>query len=416
MITYMKLYLIIFTSGTGYKAEQIYESHKDLFVELEKHFTLHMVHYTDVDTIPPNAYKMAFIADGHVADIVIRNFSMIPYPITLLSDGQNNSLSAALEIAAWVKSKDMRARIIHGRAAEMASQVLFHHDAFAAKRSLKGKRIGLIGTPAPWLVSSHADYLLANRRWGVTYVDIPAEEVYKHFYEITDDEVGVEASMLATQAQACQDATPEDLLREMRLYQAAKRVCSEWKLDALTLSSLSLMQDLHITGYLAVALLNDDGIPAGSEGDLQAIMTLLMIKELVGQQGFISNPVFVDVPKNEILLAHDTIGIKMTDSFIIRNHFDTEKGIAIQGIMHEGNVTLFKCGGECLDEYYVSSGYLIENTNFISTCRTQLRIKLDKPVEYFLQNPLGNHHILIKGDHSDAIKEFMQQNRCKLQE
>ncbi len=411
----MELYLIIFTSKS-YKAEQIYESHKALFVELEKHFRLHLIHYTEVDSIPSNVYKMAFIADGCVSDIVIRNFSVFPYPITLLSDGQNNSLSAALEIAAWVKSKDMRARIIHGTVFEMVKQVLFHHKAFAAKRKLKGKRIGLIGTPAPWLVSSHADYLLANRRWGVTYVDIPMEDVYKYFYEITEEEVGVEASQVVARAQACQDSTPEDLLRDMRLYRAVRRVCKERDLDALTLSSFSLIQDLHTTGCLAVSLLNDDGIPAGSEGDLQAIMTMLMVKVLTGQYGFIANPAFVDVQKNEILIAHDTIGTKMVDSFIIRNHFDTEEGIAIQGIMHEGNVTLFKCGGECLDEYYVSGGYLTENTNYVSTSRTQFRIKLNKPADYFLRNPLGNHHILIKGDYSDMIQEFMQQNRCKLRE
>ena len=45
----MNLYLIIFTAGT-YKVEQVYEKHKDLFVELEKHFTLHLVNYTDSES------------------------------------------------------------------------------------------------------------------------------------------------------------------------------------------------------------------------------------------------------------------------------------------------------------------------------------------------------------------------------
>lgn len=95
----MNLYLIIFTSGS-YKMEQIYQSHKELFMALEKHFTLHLVNYKEVESIPANAYKMAFIASGGVEDCVIRNFSILPYPITLLSDGLNNSLAAALEIAA----------------------------------------------------------------------------------------------------------------------------------------------------------------------------------------------------------------------------------------------------------------------------------------------------------------------------
>ena len=151
--------------------EQIYQSHKELFMALEKHFTLHLVNYKEVESIPANAYKMAFIASGGVEDCVIRNFSILPYPITLLSDGLNNSLAAALEIAACVRNKDMKVRIIHGHTSDMAKQVLLHHKAFAAKRSLKGKRIGVIGTPASWLVASHVDYLLASQRWGVNYID-----------------------------------------------------------------------------------------------------------------------------------------------------------------------------------------------------------------------------------------------------
>lgn len=81
--------------------------------------------------------------------------------------------------------------------------------------------------------------------------------------------------------------------------------------------------------------------------------------------------------------------------------------------MHEGNITLFKCGGECLDKYYVSEGYLTDNTNLITACRTQLRIKLAKPVNYFLTNPLGNHHILLQGNYAADLQEFMRQNRCK---
>lgn len=106
----------------------------------------------------------------------------------------------------------------------------------------------------------------------------------------------------------------------------------------------------------------------------------------------------------------------MVDQFIIRNHFETETGIVIQGILHPGGITMIKCAGECLDEYFVSTGQLIENTNYINACRTQARIKLDKSVDYFMRNPLGNHHIILMGDHEKVIHEFMQLNSCKLVE
>lgn len=411
----MDLYLLIFTTGT-YIAEQTYESHKELFIALEKHFTLHLVNYTKAETIPSNAYKMGFIGSGGVEDKVIQNFSSFSYPITLLTDGLNNSLAAALEVSACFGYKDMKVRIIHGSIPEMVEQVLIHHRAFAAKRSLKGKRIGVIGTPAPWLVASHVDYLLASQRWGVTYVDIPIEEVFKRFYAITDDEIGMQASIFANRAKACQDTTPDDLLRAMRLYKAVKDVCAEQKLDAVTLSSDQCISQLNATGNVTSALLTDEGIPAGGEGDLQTIMTMLMAYAITGKPTFMGNPSFIDRKRNELILAHCSVPTKMVDEFIIRDHFETGRGIGLQGLMHEGDITLFKCGGECLDEYYVSEGYLVENTNLISACRTQFRLKMNKPVDYFLNNPIGNHHVLIQGHHAAALQEFMQLNRCKLRE
>ena len=49
----------------------------------------------------------------------------------------------------------------------------------------------------------------------------------------------------------------------------------------------------------------------------------------------------------------------------------------------------------------------------INMCRTQVRIRMNTPAEYFLKNPLGNHHILVHGNHEDALNEFFQANTCK---
>ena len=162
-----------------------------------------------------------------------------------------------------------------------------------------------------------------------------------------------------------------------------------------------------------ILISNDDGIMAGCEGDLQSIFTLLAVKALTGKEGFMANPSTINTRTNELILAHCTIGLKQTERYIIRNHFETEKGIAIQGLLPTGDVTIVKCGGECLDEYYLSTGTLSENTNYINMCRTQVRIRMNTPAEYFLKNPLGNHHILVHGNHEAALNEFFQANTCK---
>lgn len=84
-----------------------------------------------------------------------------------------------------------------------------------------------MGYSSPWLVASNVDYLLARRRWGIEFIDIPMEEVYCLFYQIKDDDIGYEASVFANRAIACREGTPEDLLKAMRLYQAVKIICEK---------------------------------------------------------------------------------------------------------------------------------------------------------------------------------------------
>ena len=207
--------------------------------------------------------------------------------------------------------------------------------------------------------------------------------------------------------------SPEDLIKAMRLYRAIKKICKEEKLEALTLSCFKLIEQIDTTGCLALSLLNDDGIMAGCEGDLQSIFTLLAVKALTTKEGFMANPSMINTRTNELILAHCTVGLQQTERYIIRNHFETEKGIAIQGLLPTGDVTVIKCGGECLDEYYLSTGTLTENTNYINMCRTQVRIRMNTPAEYFLKNPLGNHHIMIHGNYEDTLNEFFMANACK---
>ena len=66
-------------------------------------------------------------------------------------------------------------------------------------------------------------------------------------------------------------------------------------------------------------MLNDEGILAGCEGDLQSIFTLLAAKALTGKVGFMANPSMINTRTNELILAHCTIGLKQTEKYISRN-------------------------------------------------------------------------------------------------
>lgn len=404
--------LITFTSVLQ-KKSSIYSMHEALLSELETYFKIELVDYKDLSSLKKDCFKIIFIATGGVERFFIQSMNDLPQPFILLTDGMQNSLAASLEIAYWLQTKGLKSEILHGDIQDIVTRLIHHNTNFEAQKSIKGKRIGVLGTPASWLIASSVDYLLSKRRWEVDYIDIPLERVTDTFHKITDDEVGEQATNIAGKALACREATPEDLIKAMRLYKAIKVICEEEKLDAITLSCFKLIDQISTTGCMALALLNDEGILAGCEGDLQTIFTLLSVKAATGMTGFMANPSQINTKTNEMILAHCTIGTTLSENYIIRSHFESNSGVAIQGILPTGDVTIVKCGGECLDEYFVSSGTLVENTNFVNVCRTQVRIKLDNPADYFLRNPIGNHHIIIWGNHEETLNSFFASNGCR---
>lgn len=408
----MEINLITFSSELN-KQGSVYKVHETMLSELEKYFTVRLVDYKEAETLGDNDFRMVFIATGGVERLVVQYFEKLPHPLIILTDGLQNSLAAALEVATWVRSRGMRYQIIHGDILHMVLQVITCSNIYKAQKELRSERVGVIGTPSSWLIASNVDYLLAKRRWGTEFVDIPLERVFKNFEKISEDEIGEAASAFAGRALACREASPQDLLKAMRLYKAIKKICEEERLQSFTINCFALIDMTGTTGCLALSLLNDEGILAGCEGDLQSIFTLIAVKAVTGQTGFMANPSLVTEKTNEIILGHCTIGTKLTEQFIIRSHFETQSGIAIQGILPTGDITVVKCGGECLDEYFVSSGTLTENTNYVNFCRTQVRIRLDNPVSYFLRTPLSNHHILIQGNYEKELNDFFQSNSCR---
>ena len=408
----MVINLITFASLL-HKQASVRSSHEVILTELEKYFIVNLIDYQDINKLSPDDFSVIFVATGGVERLVIQHFEQLPRPAILLADGMQNSLAAALEISSWLRSRGMKSEILHGELPEIIKRLIVLHSNFMAQRSLFGMRIGVIGAPSNWLIASNVDYLLSKRRWGVEYVDIPLEHIYENYEQTTDDEVGEACASLAGKALACREATPEDMIKAMRLYRAVKKVVEEENLSAITLSCFRLIEQTGTTGCLALALLNDEGIIAGCEGDLQSIFTMLAVKVLTGKPSFMANPSLINARTNEIVLAHCTVGITQAEKFIIRNHFETESGIGIQGLMPTGDVTIVKCGSESLDEYYLTTGTLTENTNYINMCRTQVRIKLNSPADYFLKNPLGNHHIMLHGNYEKILDEFLQANTCK---
>ncbi|MBQ1810554.1 MAG: hypothetical protein II016_05490, partial [Erysipelotrichaceae bacterium] len=143
------------------------------------------------------------------------------------------------------------------------------------------------------------------------------------------------------------------------------------------------------------------------EGDVPALVSMAVLGELSGRPVFMANPSRIDTEHNEIVFAHCTLPLSMPRDFEIMTHYESQSGVAFRGKLQEGPVTVFKCDG-LMKRHFVSSGVLKENLSEFNLCRTQIKLHLDEPVSYFLQDSIGNHHLIVEGDYSALLREFFR--------
>ena len=192
------------------------------------------------------------------------------------------------------------------------------------------------------------------------------------------------------------------------IYQALKVIVARHSLQGFTLRCFDLLTTVHNTGCLALAKLNAEGIIAGCEGDVPAMLSMKIAHVLTGFTGFQANPASINPSTGEMLFAHCTIPLNMVERYEFDTHFESGIGVGIRGYMKEGPVTIFKVAGD-LSRKFIEEGELIRNQAQPDLCRTQQVILLtDKQkTAYFLNDPIGNHHIIIPGHHRQLLEEIL---------
>jgi len=323
-----------------------------------------------------------------------------PKTVTIIADGRNNSLAASLEILTYLGNIGVEGKILHGTNEEIVSAVVETHG----RASLQG-RIGLFGQPSDWLIASGVDRDYLRQHYGIATVDINLQRLIDGIKTVAPTEAEKVAQSMLKNAKDIVEPTNADLLEAAKTYLAIKKICQEERLDALTIRCFDIVKTCGTTSCLALALLNDEGIVAGCEGDMQTLMSMYLAKRLCGEVAFMANP--SNLTNETSMLAHCTIPLSMCDETIVRSHFESGIGVAIQGLLPLTDYTLFKWGGPKLDRYFVTEAQAVETPYSNHFCRTQITLNVNlKP--YLLQHSIGNHHVIIRGQHADEIKAFMQ--------
>ena len=328
----------------------------------------------------------------------------------LLSSGKSNSLAASMEILSYLQQNGRPGEILHGDPGYISRRIHMLSQVEEARRKLRRSRLGIIGAPSDWLISSHADKDRVREVLGIELIDIPMQELLDAIASTPLDTIQTPSiQALSSTVQADKElAIRKALPGAHQIYLALKTLVERYQLQGCTLRCFDLLSTVHNTGCMALAQLNAEGIVAGCEGDVPAMLSMMIAQVLTGTSGFQANPARINPETGELLFAHCTIPFNMVEHYELDTHFESGIGVGIRGYMKEGPVTIFKVSGD-LSRCFIEEGELVRNQDQPDLCRTQQVIRLSdsSKAHYFLTNPIGNHHIILRGHHKALLQEMI---------
>jgi len=358
------------------------------------------------DVTQPSAEGLVaiLVLTGGVERDVLKLVARLPSPTLLIAHEGHNSLPASLEILARIRQDGGEGRILFGPPETIAAGLAQELAVADAWQKLRFSRVGLIGEPSEWLVASDIDRAFLKGRLSIELVSIGVDRLVEEIASVAAPRKA--ASRFTKDATMVDGPNGGDVQGAIAIYEGLRKIVDANRLSACTVRCFDLLDRLRNTGCYALSRLNDERVPAGCEGDLQSLFTLYVAFLLTDQVAFMGNVSAVDLEDRVVSMAHCTCPLSLTAQYSIQTHFESGLGVGISGDVPPGPCTVFRLGGERLNHLFVRDGEIVGRTQRDDLCRTQLRVRVDDPIDELLHAPLGNHHILVAGHHRETIERF----------
>ncbi|NTW26150.1 MAG: hypothetical protein HGA37_15735 [Lentimicrobium sp.] len=304
----------------------------------------------------------------------------------LIGSQHDNAYASATEVKAYLNGLNIHSVLLDEEDPGTAGFLSDFSIIKPALNSLNGKRLGLIGKVSDWLISSAIPSTLLDEKFGIKLTVIPWSEL-AHFSEFQ-----ASGSFLESFA----GTTNIDLTDTAKVSELLTNTIQERNLDAITVECFPLVRKDSVTACLPLAKFNNEGFPAGCEGDLTAIAGMMLCRELTGVIPWIAN--INKVSEEACMFSHCTIAPGLVSGFSVKTHFETGVGTAIEGDFISDLVTVFRFDNK-LSKAFIATAHITGRPKSATACRTQIEVKLAaNEIALLRQSPLGNHHLIYPGD------------------
>lgn len=202
-----------------------------------------------------------------------------------------------------------------------------------------------------------------------------------------------------------------DVTNAARLFLALSNILEQRKGNAMTINCLELINLEAPPPCYAMSRLLDKGIYAGCEGDVSALLTMMLLGYLAHGPAFMGNVVWANPESNILKISHCVVPTKMAGfsqpprRYTLRNYHGRYGVTAYVELGIGQEVTIARLARN-LDKVLILQGELVDCRD-TTACRTTLSARVTD-VRKFVRCALGNHHALVYGSHARQTKALSQ--------
>jgi hypothetical protein len=265
-----------------------------------------------------------------------------------------------------------------------------------------------------------------KQRLGVEMIAIADGRYDEVMVKVDNSAATTEAQRWLEEAEDTVEPNQEDVLKAARASLTLDQLIAENRVDGLCVGTCMgwLSRGFPCLGF---SRLNDRGIPAACDGDMDCLLTMLIFQHALGQAGFLGNAGGVDTAKNAFHLSHCSAPLKMEGPagpkapYLLRRHAELRGGAVTEVHYRIGQeVTFTKLVH--LDTLLLFTGKIIEVPKVPRDeergCRTELVAEVadaDKLLANWGGGVLGAsakdyyaslHRVAYYGNHTQSIRHL----------
>ena len=336
-------------------------------------------------------------------------------PIMLVTSNIYNSFPAGLELLPALREEGHYVKLIYSKDWKEKHKIEIDNFEKVSRAIIKLKklRVGLIGGPSNWLVSSIPNRINKNIKLNLVKVDL--NELYKRYRKYGNIEQVEKNGEIKKQAKKGAEVSNKDLNLAYKMHLALDELMDDLKMDYVSVKCFDIIRDLKTTLCLSCFITNSKERIVGCEGDIPSLITMIAMSSLANAPTWMSNPIKVNLRDNTLTLAHCTISRKLTSKHGLRSHFESNLGVGINGVLkHNMKVTLSRIGKD-LNEAILLTGKIIDSDfKDEEVCRTKAVIELDQNLSEFMDRSIGNHIIMLPGSYMEQLAELYNFFKIKI--